>query len=756
MEKIKYPLLTYQLKADAILGLLVGTRYQVVDRDLPGIRSAMQEYLQKQYKKYDTYPFIEITDPRLKLVRVTIRPTFSDQRGSYPFPNTLSVPVPVVYGEIAEGYFACYLPLFNQSFYYYDPRQFENLATHFAMNRLNNLPPDQIFRLAQYRNPQLDSVQLKVNYDRSFEWQGFDFHREYRYLGRLAEQYPYPRNIRRNISTLPEAAWELEDKVSEVLGKLVHTHSNVIVVGPHGVGKSAVLKQAMRKISQQGRKQKLEYTFWRVTPQRITASSKYLGEWEQTVEGLIEELESANGILWVVDLIQLLRIGGAGPEDSVAAFLLPYLQRGKLQLVGEATPQELDSMRRLLPGFVENFQVVRMRELPEPKVRSVLEEFARYAAHNLKITVDAKAVDTAYRLLSRYIPYASFPGKGIQFLGQCISEVTSRSVTVIDTQVVTDLFTRQTGLPKLFLRDDLLLDQDQLYRHFLGQVIGQPAAVRKLCEIVKIYKTGLNNPYKPISTLIFAGPTGVGKTASAKALADYFFGQGQKRSPLVRIDMSEFKHPAQISRLIGSGREVGQLVKEIRERPFSVVLLDEVEKADPSIFDALMTVLDEGSLTDAYGRVTDFRNAIIIMTSNLGADNRKAIGYQETTDPAANYYSAIDKHFRPELINRIDGVVIFNPLSDRDIRKIAIKELEALKKREGFSKRQLRVRFTKRVVEHLAVRGFDERYGARPLQRAIEQILVMPIANWLLENRDIYGAGISVDYQEGISITLEP
>ena len=216
--------------------------------------------------------------------------------------------------------------------------------------------------------------------------------------------------------------------------------------------------------------------------------------------------------------------------------------------------------------------------------------------------------------------------------------------------------------------------------------------------------------------------------------------------------MSEYQHPGQITRFIGSGRGTGELIKEIRERPFSVLLLDEIEKADPSIFDALLSVLDEGILVDAYGRTTNFRNAIIIMTSNLGAGNKRSISFKNTTSDEDNYLSAIEKHFRPEFVNRIDGMVIFHPLSEEDVRKITLKELEELKQREGFVKKHLNIHFTDRVVDHLVKIGFDERYGARPLQRAIEQHLVSPIAHWLLEHNTIDNTTLLIDYKQEINI----
>lgn len=746
MDKINYPLLYYQLKEDMILGILVGTSYQVVDSDLRKIKSTLHDHLQKQYKKFDSYPYFDVEKPRLKVINVRMRPTYRDNTTSYPLGYEMDVPVPIIFGEIDQDYYECFLPLWGQSFYYYDAKQFDSLVQHFVTNVLNQQSPEQLFKYLQYPEPQMDVVSLKVNYNREFDWENNHFKRDFPGLTRLAEKFPAPKAVRRNVSALPEAAWELEDKVAEVVDKLISTRSNVIIVGESGVGKSAVLMQVIKKVTQHFKKNRIENSFWRIMPQRITASSKYLGEWEETVENLVGELSMANGVLWVVDMIQLLEIGGSGPEDSVAAFLMSYLQQDKLQIIGEATPRQLDSMRRLLPGFVETFQIVQLEELPEPKIQAVMDKFAHYIDQKYKIKVSGQAMSLAYRLLKRYYPYESFPGKGIKFLGQCLNETQLNQGSKIDQRIVIDNFVKQTGLPEMLLRDDLLLDTDELNGFFNNRIIGQKIAVDKLCETVKIFKAGLNNPYKPITTVLFAGPTGVGKTASAKALADYFFGKGQTQSPLVRIDMSEFQHPSQITRLVGSGREVGQLVKEIRDKPFSVLLLDEVEKADLSIFDALLTVLDEGILVDAYGRTTNFRNTIIIMTSNLGASNQKSIGYVQTTDPEAQYRSAIEKHFRPEFVNRIDNIIMFNPLSKEDIILIAKKELEELKKREGFLKRNLKIHFSERIIEHLSIIGFDERYGARPLQRAIEQALVNPIASWLLEHPNLHNRDIKIDY----------
>ncbi|WMX13063.1 AAA family ATPase [Aureispira sp. CCB-E] len=746
MEKFVYPLLYYQLSENRVLGLLVGTHHQIIDKDIKHVKSSLTTHLKRLYKKYDDYPYTPFESFRLKTFEVKVRPVYRDNNRSYPSSKVLKVPVDAVFGPTDQGHFCCFLPLLGESFYYYDSKLLVSLVQNFAMNILNKKTPDEIYRMITGLRPNLDEISLRINLYREYNFSnGWSFTDKFKELEAMAERYPQSKSLRKNMASFPEVAWELEREVGEAVDKIVSTRSNILLVGKHGTGKSSVLRQAMRKIT--AKSSKLDLTFWQLMAQRITARAKYLGEWQQNVEELLYELECANGILWVVDMVQLLQTGGEGPEDSVAAFLTSFLQNGKLQMVGEVTPAQLESMRRMLPGFVENFQLIELEELPEHKIQSILDKFADYCRQNMKVEIDKKALSVSYRLLLRYYPYESFPGKGVKFLSQCINQALQENRTQITKKEVIDNFIKQTGMPELFLRDDLLLDDKELTAYFKNRIIGQDTAIESLANVVKIFKAGLNSPAKPIATMIFAGPTGVGKTASTKALAEYFFGKGQKKSPLVRIDMSEFQHPAQLARFIGGGGEIGKLVQEIRERPFSVLLLDEVEKADPSVFDALLTVLDEGLLVDAYGRVTNFRNTIIIMTSNLGASNRASVGFgrEDTT----NYESAIGKFFRPEFVNRIDHIVTFNALEQEHIRAITRLELEALNKREGVDKRQVTLSFTEQLESHLAEVGFDKRYGARPLQRALENEIIAPLAKWLLEHPNIKGCALRLDLVDG-------
>ncbi len=752
MERVTYPLLCFNLTENAVLGILVGTEYQAVEADARKLKSALTNHLQRQYKKDGDYPMLEMNNPVLKMIEVSLRPTYRWGAGAFPLKGKVKISTPLVYGEGEPGVYECFLPLLDESFYCYEISQLDTLAKHFITNSLDQEQPEEIYRMAQYPVPTLEVVTLRVDEERYFT---YDWNKQQspKNLERLAERYPYPKAVLRNLTAMPDAAWELEEYVAQATEKLFVQRASVLIVGNNGVGKSAVLRQTFRKLAQAAKKNDVEYTFWRIQAQRFTATSKYLGEWQEKVEELVWELNTVNGILWVEDIVRLLKEGGKGVEDSVAAYLLPFIQQGRLQLAGEVTPQQLESMRRLLPGFVESVQLIEIQELPEKRLQIVFEKLTSYLKQNLKVHVTNDALHMAVRLLRRFYPYESFPGKGIRFIGECVSEALFHQKPEVTRRDVIAQFIRRTGLPELFLRDDLLLDQEELRQFFNRQIIGQEAAVEKLTDIVKVFKAGLNNPHKPITTLIFAGPTGVGKTASAQALAQYFFGKGQRQSPLIRIDMSEFQHPSQITRFLGAGMEPGKLVSDVRERPFAVLLLDEAEKATPAIFDAFLTVLDEGMLVDAFGRITNFRNCIIILTTNLGATNHRALGFGQRAIDDEVYRSAIGRHFRPEFVNRIDGVVVFQPLSQDHIRQIAGKELEDAKKREGFTKRGLEITFTSRVVDYLTEIGFHEKYGARPLQRALEDFILRPLANWLLLHPDVGDEKLEVDFEGKVVIT---
>ena len=240
-------------------------------------KNALQSHIQKIYKKLGEYDVVGIETAKFKTIDIKIRPRYREHKGSYAGGNDVKIPVSIIFGESENGQYLCYLPLLKDYFYYHDPRQLRTLVNYFASDYYNRLSPEQIFRHAQFPDAKLDSISLRVKETYNTDWSNFEYEHKYEVLTKLAEEYPYPKTVRRNQSPSPDAAWELENKVLEVADRIFNVKTNVLVTGKHGVGKSAVLKAAIRKITTQAKKSKIDISFWRIRAQRITASSKYLG-----------------------------------------------------------------------------------------------------------------------------------------------------------------------------------------------------------------------------------------------------------------------------------------------------------------------------------------------------------------------------------------------------------------------------------------------------------------------------------------------
>lgn len=754
MEEQCYPVLCWQVDAKNIAGLLLGSERQIVETSAARIKKVFQDYIVHCINHDDYYPEPEIANAKIRTTTFDIRLAYRESRGTYPTEAPMHVNIVAIYGNNEEeGYAKCYLPFLEEEFYYYDAAQLNALIEHFTHDKLDGLAPETAHRyLTMMQQCWLEEVRVKnkdnpriVHVD-PLEKAATEQLRGY------AEALPYTRMMRKKKKTFPEAAWEQTQLINDLYQKIVEDKANIILVGEPGTGKTVVLIETIRRIHQKTRKDKNSLTFWRTTAQRLIANARYLGEWQEECEKIVAMLSQVNGVLLIQDLMNLVMIGGEGAEDSVAAFLLPMIQQGNLHLIGEVNPQQAEAMRQLLPGFMEYFQIVTLQEMGHKRVNKVMDYFANYCQQNFLITISRPALDLTLCLLNRYVKYERFPGKAVQFLTDCVTDVWQQGEAgqqrTIDKTEIIDRFIKKTGLPEIIIRDELALTQPALYAFFSRRIIAQDTAIRHLSSIIFTYKAGLNDPYKPIATLMFSGPTGVGKTACAKTLAEYFFSSGQKQQPLFRIDMSEFQYPQQISRLIGSdANNPSKLIQHVRERPFSVILLDEIEKADSSVFDILLTVLDEGLFVDAFGRVTDFRNTIIIMTSNLGVTSKQSIGFSQ--DPNNHYEADIRKFFRPEFFNRIDQVIQFQPLSQATTKQIAIKELQELNQREGIVKRKLTLTFTDALIDYIASVGFSPNYGARPLQRAIEKYVVGALSVVLVDHAGVEEGKVVVGYQEG-------
>ena len=742
MKSLTLPIFCQPFGPEAVLGRLAGTAVQFVAPTATKAAQKIAAYVQQRLRHQETLYFLELEHYTLRALTISLTPSYQEGTKVYPLRDALDIPVYAITGPNGQGSFECYLPQLEQGFYYYQAQDLDTLMEHFARDHFHRMPPEAIYAYLRQGTPWLETISVRVPRPSDSRTVARDPYAGLEVLPATAEHLPQPRN---RDQIRPATTWERETEVRRLVNELTDTQRHVILMGKEGVGKGAILTEAIRRSRRQEKSQERPHTFWRSRPPRILAKARYLGEWQQICEALVQELQQVRGVLWMEDLVSLATTGGEGPEDSMAAFFLPFLRQGDFQLVATLTPGELTALRRLLPGFVDYFQVISVSPLDEQATAQVLSRFNEQLDHLHKIRFTEAARWQAQELLKRFVRYEQFPGKAIRFMSDCAAAALREGVTEIDAYRVTTAFSIQTGLPEPLLRDDIPLDGDDLQAFFDARIKGQAAVVHHLCQLIKVFKSGLNDPEKPVASLIFAGPTGVGKTATAKALASYLFGLGPGHEALVRLDMSEFQHPAQVYRLIGPE---GKLVRHLRERPFSVVLFDEIEKAHPVIFDALLTVLDEGYLVDTTGRETDFRSAVIILTTNLGAQARPALGF--AANPASQYDSDIRRFFRPEFVNRIDQVLVFQPLGPDTVAAITRQELAEVAAREGVVQRGLKLRFTEALVAHLAQAGFDARYGARPLQREIERLLVAPLARLLLQQPTLKNCGLAVDFREGM------
>ncbi|MBI4850830.1 MAG: ATP-dependent Clp protease ATP-binding subunit [Acidobacteria bacterium] len=558
-----------------------------------------------------------------------------------------------------------------------------------------------------------------------------------------------------NSEKLP-IAYEVEEETQLLADSLIgRSARSVLLVGDSGVGKTAIFYNLV--------KHRLKYhlastPFWATSGAKLVAGMSGFGMWQERCQQVWQEANKQKAILFFANLVELMQVGkSVHNSQGIASFFRPYLVRGDLIVVAECTPEQLPLIEKEDPHLLDAFQIIRINPPDINKGRSILLSYALDARRN-RTVISLETLERLDQLHRRYATYSAYPGRPLRFLKNLISDL--HPDLQLNEKDVIEAFSRETGLPLFILDDEVKLDLTYTYEWFSKRVIGQNEAVNLVVDMLAMVKTRLARVTKPIASFLFIGPTGVGKTEMAKSLAEFLF---QDKGRLSRFDMSEYSDPFSVKRLIGGvfGSE-GLLTAKVREQPFSVILFDEFEKAHPLFFDLLLQVLGEGRLTDSAGRLADFRNSVIIMTSNLGAEafQKGALGFQ--TDDLANaskyFASAVKDFLRPELFNRIDRIVPFAPLASDIIYKIATKELENLSFRNGLKYRNITLEYSKDVIAYLAEKGYSPRYGARPLKRAIERQLLVPISERLNNNNYATNSAlaieISLNKESKLEITL--
>ncbi len=553
--------------------------------------------------------------------------------------------------------------------------------------------------------------------------------------------------------------------------------NNPVLIGEPGVGKTAVAEALAQRICdgkvpedlQEKRLVSLDLT-------AMLAGTKYRGDFEERVKAVLREVERVGNVILFID--ELHTIVGAGPAEGAidaANILKPALGRDALQVIGATTLEEYRRHIEKDAALERRFQPVRVSEPTQEETLSILRGVRERLERHHRLTFSDEALDAAVRLSVRYIGDRFLPDKAIDLLDEAASRVRMQALSApsplrrpVTAEDVAQVVSQWTGVPAASITRDegqrLLHMEDALRR----RVMGQPDAVRAVSAAVRRSRVGLGDPNRPIGSFLFLGPTGVGKTELCRALAEALFGD---EKALIRMDMSEYMERHAVSRLIGSPpgyvghEEGGQLTEAVRRKPYSVVLFDEIEKAHEDVFNLLLQVMDDGCLTDSLGRRVNFKNTVVVMTSNIGAkaitDSRMPLGFSSAagggsrTDREIRELVLADlrRKFRPEFLNRVDETIVFHRLEQPELRAIAQKLLTAVSRRMERSGVHLTVE--EAALDTLVREGYDPRYGARPLRRAIQSAIEDPAAELLLSGRLAPGDTALAQSREG-KIVLTP
>lgn len=547
-------------------------------------------------------------------------------------------------------------------------------------------------------------------------------------------------------------AYGRDDTVATLLDHFSdpNTRRSILLVGEAGVGKTAVVHEMVHRFCDRADDDNSaddsaeSWTVLETNTSELISGTRYLGDWETKLKEMTEAiLEHDQVILYVTNPNDLLGAGAHSKSDeNFADFFKPYLQRGQLRMIAECTEEDLKNGLTSDPGFLRLFRQVKIQPMDDAQTLSVLDE--RLAdldvAKDRPIQVEPGCLEQILDFSESFFTRSHPPGRACDLMDALVDYTLRQDDGDGDFSLAIEnlpaCLAEVTGMSLDLLDDTVPLDLGETRQWFEQRLIDQDHAVDAIVDRLALVKTGLGDPDKPLGVYFLVGPTGVGKTYFTKLIAERLFGS-QKR--MVRFDLSEYQGRYAVEKLIGSPHDKdreGLLTEEIRNQPFSVLLFDEFEKADPEIFNLFLQILDEGRLTDARGRTTDFRQTLIFLTSNLGASKTSiqplGFGADDDDQISGQIRKKLDEFFAPEFLNRLDDTLVFKPLTPSAMERLVTIELNRAFERRGFRRRNLQIKVSAPLHKWLETQGFSKRFGARKLKRTIEKEVLTAISRAML------------------------